>query len=125
MATAYNDVPFGEPCERIEGSSYVNPCTKGVPRPNPSSSNTSRPASKEITLRRYVIDEVMGSADVLCSFTSVGTIPDSHEMRIQNGKVRYVHTITLCATDDGPTWGPTQCRKGKDAGKSTRRLRRH
>jgi len=70
-------------------------------------------------MRRYVIDEVTGSVDVLCSFTAVGNIPDSHELRIENGKIRYVHTITLCAIDNGPDWGPT-CIAARP-GKSTRR----
>ena len=78
----------------------MTPCTEGVPR---GATN----GGKSITLRRYVIDEVLGSADVLCSFTAVGNIPDSHELRIENGKIRYVNTITLCAVDDGPDWGPT------------------
>jgi hypothetical protein len=58
-------------------------------------------------MRRYIVDEVVGSAEVLCSFSAVGNIPDSHELRIENGKIRYVNTITLCAIDDGPDWGPT------------------
>ncbi len=83
-ATARAAVPFGTPCERIEGGRFVTPCTAGVPNGT----------SKANTMRRYVIDEVLGSADVLCSFTSVGDIPDSHELRLEGGKVRYVHTIT-------------------------------
>jgi len=107
-ATARSHLPFGSPCERVEGSRYIN-CTDGMPAGGPS-------GGKSVSMRRYVIDEVLGSADVLCSFTAVGNIPDSHELRIENGKVRYVHTITLCAIDDGPDWGPT-CRAAR-AGKS-------
>ncbi|KAK4205975.1 hypothetical protein QBC37DRAFT_462374 [Rhypophila decipiens] len=110
-ATALSRLPFGSPCERVEGSRYIN-CTDGMPAGGLG-------GSKENSMRRYVIDEVMGSADVLCSFTAVGNIPDSHELRIENGKIRYVHTITLCAIDDGPDWGPT-CKAAKE-GKSTRR----
>jgi hypothetical protein len=43
---------------------------------------------------RYVIDEVQGSVDVLCQFDSLGMMPDSHEIRVIDGKVKYVHTIT-------------------------------
>ena len=100
-ATAFNSIPWGEPCERIEGSRYVSPCTEGTPRSGGMTANS---------MRRYVIDEVMGSASVLCSFTSVGDIPDVHEIRIENGKTRYVHTITLCAVGPGGNW-PTQCPK--------------
>ncbi|KAK1749405.1 hypothetical protein QBC47DRAFT_426773 [Echria macrotheca] len=98
-ATARAHLPFGSPCERTEGSRFIN-CTDGIPASGPT-------GGKANSMRRYVIDEVTGSADVLCSFTSVGNIPDSHELRIENGKIRYVHTITLCAIDDGPDWGPT------------------
>lgn len=109
--TARSRLTFGRPCERTEGSRYIN-CTDGIPAGGPL-------GGKENGMRRYVIDEVTGSADVLCSFTAVGNIPDSHEVRIQNGKIRYVHTITLCAIDDGPDWGPTclAARAGRD-GKS-------
>jgi hypothetical protein len=98
-ATARSHLPFGSPCERVEGSRFIN-CTDGIPASGPT-------AGKANSMRRYVIDEIMGSADVLCSFTAVGNIPDSHELRIENGKIRHVHTITLCAVDDGPDWGPT------------------
>ncbi len=110
MATATQDLPFGLPCERIEGSMYVSPCSQGIPKapasPPPATAATPASSTKVNSMRRYVIDEVLGSADVLCSFTAVGTIPDSHELRIENGKIRFVPTVTLCAIDDGPDWGP-------------------
>ncbi|KAM7208130.1 hypothetical protein V8F20_001410 [Naviculisporaceae sp. PSN 640] len=111
--TARARLPFGTPCERTEGSRYIN-CTDGIPAGGPL-------GGKENSMRRYVIDEVTGSADVLCSFTAVGNIPDSHEVRIENGKIRYVHTITLCAIDDGPDWGPTcLATRAERRGKSTK-----
>ena len=85
-STAIDAIPWGTPCERVEGAAHVSPCTGGAPRGGSKTPNS---------MRRYVIDEVFGSADVLCSFTAVGNIPDSHEVRIEGGKVRYVHTITL------------------------------
>ncbi|KAK4163964.1 hypothetical protein QBC43DRAFT_289200 [Cladorrhinum sp. PSN259] len=109
-ATARSSLPFGNPCERVEGSRFIN-CTDGMPVGGPK-------AGKENSMRRFVIDDVVGSDNVLCSFTAVGNIPDSHELRIVNGKIRHVHTITLCAIDDGPDWGPT-CKAAR-AGKSTR-----
>jgi len=87
-ATAIDAIPWGTPCERVEGAAHVTPCTGGAPRGGSKTPNS---------MRRYVIDEVFGSADVLCSFSAVGNIPDSHEVRIEGGKVRYVHTITLSA----------------------------
>ena len=41
-----------------------------------------------------MIDEVQGSVDVLCQFDSLGTMPDSHEIKVIDGQVKYVHTIT-------------------------------
>jgi hypothetical protein len=85
-ASAYNAVPWGTPCERVEGSALNSPCTVGAPKGGSSQRNS---------MRRYVIDQSLGSADVLCAFSAVGNVADSHEFRLENGKLRYVHTITL------------------------------
>lgn len=85
-ATAYNAVPWGTPCERVEGSSLNSPCTVGAPK----GGSTTR-----INMRRYVIDQSYGSIDAMCDFAAVGGVADSHEFRLENGKLRYVHTITL------------------------------
>ncbi|KAF4625029.1 hypothetical protein G7Y89_g13141 [Cudoniella acicularis] len=60
-ATAYNAVPWGTPCERVEGSSLNSPCTAGAPKGGSSKRNDMR----------------------------------SHEFRLEKGKLRFVHTITL------------------------------
>jgi hypothetical protein len=44
-----------------------------------------------VLFNRYVIDETVGSVDVLCQFDSLGTMPDSHEIRVIDGKVKYVY----------------------------------
>lgn len=85
-ATAYDAVPWGTPCERVEGSSLNSPCTVGAPKGGSSQRND---------MRRYVIDQSLGSADVLCDFAAVGGVADSHEFRLEGGKLRFVHTITL------------------------------
>jgi hypothetical protein len=85
-ATAADTIQWGPQCERVEGSSYTNPCGGSLPHGG----------SKKVNgMRRYVIDEVMGSVDVLCQFDSLGAWPDSHEIRVEGGKVRYVHTVTV------------------------------
>jgi len=91
-ATAIDAIPWGTPCQRVEGSRLVTPCTAGAPRGG---------SNRTISMRRYVIDEVMGSGNALCDFTAMGHIPDSHEVRIESGKVRYVHTITLSMNGTG------------------------
>ncbi|KAF1976221.1 hypothetical protein BU23DRAFT_456045 [Bimuria novae-zelandiae CBS 107.79] len=82
---AADSIPWGTECERVEGSRYTSPCGKSLPRGG---------SSKPNGMRRYVIDEVQGSVDVLCQFDSLGTMPDSYEIRVIDGKVKYVHTIT-------------------------------
>jgi hypothetical protein len=52
-------------------------------------------SAKANDMRRYVIDEMVGSVDVLCNFASLGQMPDSHEIRVESGKVKYVHTVTV------------------------------
>ena len=50
-------------------------------------------SSMHIADRRYVIDETVGSCDILCAFA--GAMPDSHEFRLVDGKLVQVHTITV------------------------------
>ncbi|KUJ09971.1 uncharacterized protein LY89DRAFT_760748 [Mollisia scopiformis] len=69
-ASAYNAVPWGTPCERVEGSSLNSPYTVGAPKGGSTQRNS---------MRRYVIDDTLGSCD----------------FRLENGKLRFVHTITL------------------------------
>ncbi|KAI0594675.1 hypothetical protein F4775DRAFT_586030 [Biscogniauxia sp. FL1348] len=85
-ANAADSIPWGTDCERVEGSMLTKPCGASLPR-----GGSARPNGN----RRYVIDETIGSVDVLCSFDSLGNMPDSHEVRLESGKVKYVHTITV------------------------------
>ncbi|KAK3901219.1 hypothetical protein C8A05DRAFT_16563 [Staphylotrichum tortipilum] len=83
---AADSIPWGTDCERVEGSQYTRPCGGSLPRGGSAKNNGDR---------RYVIDEVVGSVDVLCSFDALGSLPDSHEIRVEGGKVKYVHTVTV------------------------------
>ncbi|KAI0161297.1 hypothetical protein GGR57DRAFT_518471 [Xylariaceae sp. FL1272] len=91
-ATAESRVPWGTPCARLEGSAYTgtgsqtDSCKPGIPTNHNQAPND---------YRRYVIDETYGSIDVLCIFEHLQNAPDSHEFRMENGKLRYIHTITL------------------------------
>jgi len=77
-------IPWGNPCTRTEGAMHVTPdCRAGAP-------NGGTLQNSE---RRYVIDETVGSADVLLKFG--GNMPDSHEFRLVSGKLVLVHTITV------------------------------
>ncbi|KAF1950343.1 hypothetical protein CC80DRAFT_528912 [Byssothecium circinans] len=87
-------VPWGTPCARLEGGAYTgkgqatDKCDVGIP------------SGVKLVNRQYVIDEEYGTVDVHMDFGgtagSGGGLPDSHEFRIEGGKLRYVHTLTSC-----------------------------
>lgn len=85
-------VPWGTPCARLEGSAYTG---KGQPD---DTCNVGVPENIDMADRRYVIDPVVGSVAV---FLRMGPNrrPDAHVFRIEDGKIRYVHTVTNCGTD--------------------------
>lgn len=62
-------------------------CKPGIPSNHSQAPNTHR---------RYVIDEAMGSVSIFCVWEHMMMAADSHEFRLENGKLRYVHTITEC-----------------------------
>ncbi|MEP7311898.1 MAG: hypothetical protein ABI859_04910 [Pseudomonadota bacterium] len=86
-------VPWGFPCVRIEGGMYTG---KGR---NDDSCEAGVPPGVNIANRRFVVDEVIGSVVVYCTFGAGGPnggsgAPDTHLFRLENGKLRYVHTLT-------------------------------
>lgn len=86
-------VPWGFPCVRIEGGAYT-----GTGSPD-DSCEVGVPAGVNITNRRFVVDEVTGSVVVYCTFGAGGPeggsgAPDTHLFRVENGKLRYAHTLT-------------------------------
>jgi len=86
-------VPWGFPCNRTEGGMHTgrgavdDSCQVGVP------------SGVNIANRRFVVDETIGSVVVYCTF-GAGNVnggsgaPDTHLFRVENGKLRYVHTLT-------------------------------
>ena len=82
-------VPWGTPCARLEGSAFTG---RGQPT---DSCNVGVPENVEMADRRYVIDPVVGAVAV---FLRMGQNrrPDAHVFRIEEGKLRYVHTVTNC-----------------------------
>jgi len=91
-------VPWGKPCARLEGSVYTG---RGVPEDD---CNVGVPENIDMTDRRYVIDPVVGSVAV---FLRMGPSerPDAHVFRIENGKIRYIHTVTNCGGDENCGFG--------------------
>jgi hypothetical protein len=89
-------VPWGSPCARLEGGAYTGKgaandrCDVGVPSGVP------------LVNRQYVIDEEYGTVDIIMDFGGIAGqqgadgLPDSHEFRVEGGKLRYVHTLSSC-----------------------------
>jgi len=89
FSNASTVVPWGAPCDRLEGGAYMgqglknDTCDAGLP-----------PFSVEMRDRRYVVDETVGSVNIFSEFGILG--PDSHEFRVERGRIRWIHAITFC-----------------------------
>jgi len=110
-------VPHGTPCSRLEGRTSTaarNPegqaCTMGA-----------FPQKLNVTNRRYIIDETIGAVDIFHSFpwldagipTDPGT-PASQMFRVEGGKNRYIHEVTVCTTPNcGRGGGPGGGQRGQ------------
>jgi len=86
-------VPWGYPCQRTEGGAHTG---RGLPT---DSCDVGVPSGVNIANRHFVVDETTGTVQVFCTFGAGGPnggsgAPDSHLFRVENGKLRYVHTIT-------------------------------
>src|SRR5206468_4116746 len=86
-------VPWGFPCNRTEGGAHTgrgaadDSCQVGVP------------SGVNIANRRFVVDETIGAVVAFCTFGAGNAAggsgaPDTHLFRVENGKLRYVHTLT-------------------------------
>ena len=88
-----DQVPWGFPCVRVEGGMYTG---KGS---DDDSCEVGVPAGVNIGNRHFVVDEVTGSVVAFCTFGVGGPnggsgSADTHFFRVENGKLRYVHTLT-------------------------------
>jgi hypothetical protein len=102
-------VPWGYPCNRTEGGAHTG---NGTPE---DSCQVGVPSGVNIANRHFVVDETIGAVVAFCTFGAGGPnggsgAPDTHLFRIENGKLRYVHTLThlLQANFTGRGRGPNQ-----------------
>jgi hypothetical protein len=85
-------VPFGKPCARLEGGAYT---ARNFDDPN-ATCDIGFPVDKlPIINRSYVVDVDMGTVNIFCRFGNPPGVPDSHTFRLVNGKLRYVHTLSV------------------------------
>ncbi|EGS17868.1 uncharacterized protein CTHT_0072250 [Thermochaetoides thermophila DSM 1495] len=80
---------WGKPCSRLEGTVLTVPgeterCGKGLQLP---------PAGegKGITDRKWTVDEALGAVGVVAKDENKGGISTVIELRVEGGKLRYVH----------------------------------
>jgi hypothetical protein len=91
FADKFTDIPWGQPCARLEGGAYTNrdnkpdaSCEVGIPA-----------GVLYIVNRDYLIDDEMGVINVFCRFGSSTGGPDSHTFRYIDGKIRSVRTLSV------------------------------
>lgn len=84
------EVPFGTPCARLEGGTYIETCDAGMPD------------DMAMAERQYVVDPVLGAVNVQLRL-GPDRLADSHTFRVEEGQIRYVHTVTNC--DGKPNCG--------------------
>ncbi len=87
----FTDIPWGQPCARLEGGAYTNrdnkpdaSCEVGIPA-----------GVLYIVNRDYLIDDELGVINVFCRFGSSTGGPDSHTFRYVDGRIRAVHTLSV------------------------------
>jgi hypothetical protein len=86
-------VPWGYPCNRTEGGAHTG---RGVPE---DTCQVGVPSGVNISNRRFVVDATTGAVVAFCTFGAGNPnggsgAPDTHLFRVENGKLRYVHTLT-------------------------------
>jgi hypothetical protein len=97
-------VPWGLPCNRTEGGMRTG---KGAAD---DSCQVGVPSGVNIANRHFVVDETIGAVVAFCTFgagsaTGGSGAPDTHLFRLENGKLRYVHTLTHLLQANGPGRG--------------------
>jgi hypothetical protein len=92
-------VPWGTPCARLEGSAYTG---RGL---ETDSCNVGVPSGVQMIDRDYVVDEARGAVAVFLKM-GANARPDVHTFRIENGLIRYVHTVTNCGGQNNCGFDP-------------------
>lgn len=61
------------------------------------------PTQFNVSNHRYIIDEELGGLDIFNDFpfievTKPDGTPSGNFFRVEGGKIRYIHEVTICAT---------------------------
>ena len=89
-------VPWGPPCVRVEGGLAAKGNLTG------DDCVQAWPSTIKMPYRRYVVDEEYGVVDIFTGFPGLdrtqgeAPMPDSHLFRVENGKIKFLHTASAC-----------------------------
>jgi hypothetical protein len=81
-------VPWGTPCNRLEGGIRTG---RGTAE---DSCNVGVPSGMKLTERRFIADPDIGAVVGFIRWPT--SVPDSHLFRVENGRIRFVHSLTVC-----------------------------
>ncbi|KAJ4293528.1 hypothetical protein N0V90_008811 [Kalmusia sp. IMI 367209] len=91
-------IPWGLPCYRVEGGLYAN----GTMNNATGICEQAMPSTIIVPYRRYVVDEEVGVVDVFVGFPGLDRtqgkdpMPDSHMFRVEDHKIKFLHTASSC-----------------------------
>ncbi len=89
FSDASAEVPWGSPCYRLEGGAGCTPSMAAMSQ----SCNVGIPDGITFTGTHWVVDVDMNTAVGITKFG--GALPDTHMFRLSNGKIRFIHTLTV------------------------------
>ena len=84
------EVPWAEQCARLEGGLYT------ARDDDPMTCDVGIPEGIQLVERDYIVDEVLGSVAVRLRFGGPEGLADVHLFRVEDGRIRFIHTITNC-----------------------------
>ncbi|KAF2448576.1 hypothetical protein P171DRAFT_428623 [Karstenula rhodostoma CBS 690.94] len=91
-------IPWGLPCYRVEGGLYAN----GTMNNATGICEQALPSTIIVPYRRYVVDEEAGVVDVFVGFPGLDRtqgkdpMPDGHLIRVEDHKIKFMHTASAC-----------------------------
>lgn len=94
------EVPWAEECARLEGGLYT------ARDDDPMTCDVGIPEGIQLVERDYIVDEAIGGVAVRLRFGGPEGLADAHIFRVEDGRIRYIHTITNCNGEDNCGFPP-------------------
>jgi hypothetical protein len=90
FADATVEVPWADVCSRLEGSLTT------ARADDPMTCDLGIPEGIQLVERDYIVDETIGAVAVRLRFGGPEGLSDAHIFRVEQGRIRAIHTITNC-----------------------------